>query len=645
MDPAVLERLRHVPQEEYARRALKIVDKDGEITPLDCAKRPGQKRLAEAVQRQIEQDRPVRIILVKSRQFGGSTWIQGELMKRATTTPRRKILTVAQKLETAESLFAMGLTMWENLPENMRPAMGGFVNPTRGSKIMNLGEKIGGRFAWPNSRMAIDTAEELGGGRGITYTDLHLTECAHWRDVRKALALLPAVPKRPGTSIFLESTANGLNWFHTRYKGAMDGLSEFEPVFVGWWEDPDCVRPFMSAEARAEFVASIGDTGGKVGVVAEAEPFLVEEFDCTPEQLYFRRTAIYDECEGEVENFNQEYPATWDEAFIGSGNQVFSVPFTQRAIRTAEWWSKQPPEKGGPQRGLFVGKDPTTRVLSDGTVQVPTRVEWVPLADLTERVEWWPGHFWTPKMATWTRWVLPERTPEEWREAHERGEVNLGEMEAGMARALAQHVVTCDPAKDTVDSAPAKREKSAFSAVEVIDHRTGDQVAEWEGREDHDLIARHIFLAHLFFGRAWTSVERTGGWGQKILGDLRRRYYCTRIYQEKVLDDRKQREKMTDGWDTTRKSKPLMVASMQAMLREQTHGIRSTRLAGQLPTYVKDPDKPGVGNYEPSPGSHADCLMAYMQGQEIRLLKPVIKSSSGPDDGNRPNSMTRGFSY
>lgn len=638
MDPAVLERLRDVPLADYARAALKIVDKDGEEIPLDFTRRPGQVRLNDAIESQKRQGIPVRIILVKSRQFGGSTLIQAEMMKRACTTPRRKILTVAQKLETAESLFAMGTTMWQHLPAGMQPTMGGFINPTRGSKILHLGEKTGGVFGWPNSRMMIDTAEELGGGRGLTYTDLHLTEVAHWRDARKALALLPAVPKRPGTSIFLESTANGLNWFHTRYKAAMDGLSEFMPVFVAWWEDPDCVRPFLTKESREQFVASIGDTNQKMGHIMEAEPFLIEEFGCTPEQLYFRRTAIVDECEGEVENFNQEYPATWDEAFIGSGDQVFSVPFTQRAIRHAEHWAAKAPEDGGPQRGLFVGDDPMTRVLSDGTVDVPTKVRWVPEADLNERTEWWPGRFWSPKDPLWTRWVNPEKTPEEWRKAHEAGEVSVEDMEEGMARALlgpGQYVVACDPAKDTVDSSPSRRAKSAFSAIEAIDHRTGEQVAEFRARIDHDILAEHLFLAGLFLNEAWVSVEKTGGWGTKLLGLLRKKFYYRRIYATKVLDDRKGRETNEDGWDTTRKTKPSMIAGMQAMLREQTHGIKSPVLASELVTYVKDEK----GNFDPSPGAFDDLLMDYMQAQEVRRLKPLRPAP--PTDGKRANSMVR----
>jgi hypothetical protein len=158
MDPAVLERLRDVPQDEFARAALKIVPKGGDkVVPLECRGRPGQEKLNEAIERQKAEGLPVRVVLVKSRQFGGSTWIIGELLKRATTTGRRKILLCAHRLDTAESLFTMGLTMWENLPDGMQPPMGGFNNPTRGSKIMHLGEKTGGIVSAGRTRRSAST--------------------------------------------------------------------------------------------------------------------------------------------------------------------------------------------------------------------------------------------------------------------------------------------------------------------------------------------------------------------------------------------------------------------------------------------------------------------------------------------------------
>lgn len=639
-DPALLEKLRDVPTAVLAPQLLKIVNKDGDVVPLDPRGRPGQQKFAALVQQMEEADQPVRIILVKSRQWGGSTWIQGELQKRAITRPRRNILVVAQDMDTSGYLFGMGQLMHEHLPDALRPPIATFNNPARGTKVVVYGEKVGPTIQGLNSRIQIDTAAEVAGGRGRRYSDLHLSECAHWPDSLKALSLLPAVPKRPGTSIFLESTANGLNWFHSRFKEAMQGNGSFEALFVGWWEDPDCYRPFPTVEARAEFVASIGDV--KASPYAEEEPWLVEEFGCTPEQLHFRRTAVVDECEGKVELFKQEYPATWTEAFIGSGRQVFSVVFTQRALREAEWWQTQPPELGGPQRGLFVGEQVEERRLLDGTIRVPRAAKWVPEPELAGRVEWWPGQFWDPKDPLWTLWLPAERSPEEWRRAYESGDVTLEQMESGMARALlgpGQYVLAGDPADDIENNSPSERNEHAFNALIGIDHRTGAQVAEFQARLDHDLVARHAFLCGLFLNEAWLSIERTGGYGTAMLNLLHKSFYYRRMYTEKALDTKKQQETTRHGWSTDRGSKPQMEATAQAMLREESHGIRSPGLALELTTYVKD--EKNHRKHEPSPGSFSDRLMAWMQAQEIRRLKPLRPWL--PDDAAPMTSITRRF--
>ena len=149
-------------------------------------------------------------------QFGGSTWIQGYMMKKAITRRNRKILDVAHNMDTGLSLFTMGRGMYDRLPEEIKPDLVGKATPTRGRGVLHFGIAGAGKGSGLNSIIQIDTAQEVAAGRGQTFTDLHLSECAHWQDSQKALGLMPAVPKRPGTSIFLESTANGLNWFHQR---------------------------------------------------------------------------------------------------------------------------------------------------------------------------------------------------------------------------------------------------------------------------------------------------------------------------------------------------------------------------------------------------------------------------------------------
>jgi hypothetical protein len=169
---------------------------------------------------------------------------------------------------------------------------------------------------------------------------------------------------------------------------------------------------------------------------------------------------------------------------------------------------------------------------------------------------------------------------------------------------------------------------------------TGEQVAEWRGRIDHDLVAKRALLAGLFLNRAIVSIELTGGYGGVIMDRLQRRYYYTNLFTQKVLSDKKQREVSRLGWDTNRSTKPRMEGTAQALLREGSHGIKSTTLAGELMTYIKDPKNPV--KHEPMAGSFSDLLLAWMQAQEIRRIKP--SRPAPPSGGHRPNSSVRRLS-
>jgi hypothetical protein len=212
-------------------------------------------------------------------------------------------------------------------------------------------------------------------------------------------------------------------------------------------------------------------------------------------------------------------------------------------------------------------------------------------------------------------------------------------MEAGMARALrgpGQYILGGDAAGDTFNGVAAQMDEHAWNTLVGIDHHTGEQVAQFRARIDHDLMARHAFLAGTYLGHAWVSIERTGGYGNIMLDLLQRRYYYTRLYTEKVLDDKKQREVSRLGWDTNRRTKPQMEGTAQALLREGTHGIKSPQLAGEFVTYVRDEKNPS--KHEPGPGAFSDLLMAWCQAQEIRRMKPLRPA---PPSGPRPNTMVR----
>jgi hypothetical protein len=244
----------------------------------------------------------------------------------------------------------------------------------------------------------------------------------------------------------------------------------------------------------------------------------------------------------------------------------------------------------------------------------------------------------------WTLWLPRERPADEWRQMQVRGEIDLDAMERGMERATrgpGQYILAGDAAGDTYNDVASQMAETAFNTLVGIDHITGEQVAEWRGRVDHDLVACQAFLAGLYLNEALLSIEVQGGYGEVIVDRLVRRFYYRRVYSRKVLSDKKQRETNEYGWLTNRGTKPRMEGTAQALLREGTHGIRSTALAAEFATYVKDEKRPE--KHEPEAGAFSDLLLAWMQAQELRRIRRP--KPPPPKDGHRPNSSVRRLRY
>jgi hypothetical protein len=612
----------------YAERCLKVVNKRMDLVPLVA--RRGQRKFYDAIESQRAAGLPVRIITLKCRRTGMSTAAQGVTVQNTTLKANRKGLTVAHDVDTSAELFDIGNTMYVNLPKDpeIRPPLAGRRNSAK-EKYLKFGNRAGVAHATGdqglNSTLTIDTAKQADAGRGKTITDLHCTEVAFWPDPKKALSLMSAVADEPDTYIIIESTANGANFFKARWDRAVRGEGSFIPVFIGWLEDEDCTKEFPTREQREAFINTIGS-----GPWGKDEPRLVETFGATPEQLYWRRNAIVDRCEGKLELFKQEYPTTPEEAFIGSGKHVFSMEFISRALDRTAAIDKQPPARvglAGPQQGLLLPAGVRTRQLTTGTIEVPTGAIWTP----AEVTGFGPDH------AFWTIWQQPWRGADD---VQKRWATGVGGItEADVAKAMerqneppGQYIVTMDPAGGDENTAG----EQAWHALEVIDHRTGEQVAEYASRADIDLVAEQALLVALMFNEAWVSIEATGGWGLAPLRKLWKDYGYRFVYQRKALDGAKEKTQDRLGWSTDRRTKPLMEDTMRAMLREGTHGIRSKLLALELTTYVKLTD----GSHGPDAEAFSDRLMAYMQGQQLRQeipLRPEIGASGSH------SSLTRSF--
>jgi hypothetical protein len=578
----------------YAEHCLKVVDEDGEIVPLKP--RPAQTKVYAALERQRKANLPQRVIVLKSRKVGISTASTGAIVQDTTQEPNCRSLIVAQDHTTAGELFDIADLMYVELPDDpeIKPGLSRRATSRGGAKELHFGEAArdeqlrGNRGI--NSRLSIDTAREVAAGRGKTIRKLLCTEVGFWPDERKTLSLMNAVPERPGTLIIFESTANGHNFFKRRWDTAMRGQGGFIPVFIGWTEDENCQRPFVDPDERLLFIESIG-----TGPWGEDEPRLVEQYDCTPEQLNWRRHTIEDKTEGKLELFDQEYPSDAARAFVGSGKHVFSIVFVQQAIDRAEEIEQREPKDGGPQRGIIKETTTKQRQVKGDTIEIPTAAMWVP-----SEATGFPLSF-----DFWTRWEIPP--------------------EADVTPPPGQYIVSVDPAGGEENTSG----EEAFHGIQVIDHRTLEQVAELETRRlDPDELAKAALLAALLFNDATITVETTGGYGMPVVRKLWDVYGWRRIYKRKAVE--RSGDKTTDrlGFDTNRSTKPMMIAGLTELLREGTHGIRSKRLALQLTTYILD----NKGRARPDDEAFADLLTAYMQGQEVARqtrLRPD-GSSQGP---------------
>jgi hypothetical protein len=98
----------------------------------------------------------------------------------------------------------------------------------------------------------------------------------------------------------------------------------------------------------------------------------------TLEQLNWRRATINGpECQGRLELFHQEHPATPEQAFIGSGHPVFS--------RDPGVAGDQGGGGGaGARHGRAARRGWQEKRTRAGTILVPQRAVWVPEADVNE---------------------------------------------------------------------------------------------------------------------------------------------------------------------------------------------------------------------------------------------------------------------
>ncbi|MCP4990970.1 MAG: hypothetical protein GY928_34465 [Colwellia sp.] len=272
----------------FAKQALYIKGKeDGKIQPFIFNK--AQTYLHNRIEAQLIKKGRARIIILKGRQQGCSTYAAARGYHKSTRNKGVAVFILSHEYQTTTKLFAMVDRFQQNVPEALRPHTSTYNN-----------KQI--KFDELDSEYTTGTAGNEDVGRGGTLQYFHGSEVGFWENTDGIeTGIMQSIADVDGTEIILESTANGMgNMFHRKCMAAMRGEGDYELVFIPW---------FWQTEYRRYVPENF--------ILTDEEALLQEGFALEDEQIFWRRKKI--EELGTDWKFRQEYPMTVKDAFVTSG--------------------------------------------------------------------------------------------------------------------------------------------------------------------------------------------------------------------------------------------------------------------------------------------------------------------------------------
>lgn len=301
----------------------------------------------------------------------------------------------------------------------------------------------------------------------------------------------------------------------------------------------------------------------------EYEAQLKKKFKLTDGQIAWRRRSIRDECDGDENIFKQEYPSTPDEAFLVSGRGVF-------APSTLAWH-----EAHSPKEILWRGNIAFNFIEHRGAVRQKAH------ADEDAR-------------GALTIYAKPDRKNE-------------------MHYALGADVA------EGIDVSSDKYSKGDRSSVHILCQETGQQVAKYVDWISPDHFANVIFYMGRMYNNAYCGIE-SNNHGLVTLTCLRDLDYPLNLIHHSIVYGESYEdgtEKL--GWLTNRRTKPLLIDTLSAGLRDkEIWGLDSDTIA-ELRTYTKD----GRGRMGGEQGCYDDQVIslgiAYMMLTTMREIKGTSK--------------------
>ncbi len=284
--------------------------------PVPFVLNRAQRKVLAALEEQRRAGKPMRVIVLKSRQWGCSTLICHYMMwLQLQHGDNLHSLVCAHTKSAATVLRGNYSNLVRNYPEDL-----GKVKLKRFEGLDSV------RILTPgNSHVTVCSARNPDSARGADYAMAHLSEVSYWPSTPACMpgmivsAVVAAIMPEPGTLVVMESTANSPgDFFHTEWQNAVAGRSDMTPVFAGWHDvDYNCM-PLPAGSER------------KLWSRFDAYEQGLWKRGLTLEQIYWYHLMAR-KMSGDRGRMMREYPTTVDEAFSSLEHGVFCDEWLERA--------------------------------------------------------------------------------------------------------------------------------------------------------------------------------------------------------------------------------------------------------------------------------------------------------------------------
>ena len=526
---------------------------------------------------------PIRLILLKARQWGGSTttqlymaWLQF-LHKKGLNS-----LIIAHQGTASDEIKDMFDTMIKAYPIELLHKMGETYNENE-PKMVGVG-KSGSTSRVPqrNCKIKIGTAERPDGCRGGAYSLVHLSEVGIWKKtegkspediVRSACS---GILLRPLTMIVMESTANGTgNFFHTEYKAAADPKtpSQFDALFISWFQIEQYSLPFKSSGDLRSFARWLYANRENDNVMSTREEpgrylWWLWQKGATLEAINW----YVQERSGKNDHgvMASEFPSDDVEAFVHSGSMVFDKYQVEAFLPAC-----RPPRFVG---DVYADADEGKQALANlrfsedrqGMLWVWAKPEIDDEVDVTDRYLTVVDVGGRSAKADWSVIVVFDR---------------LNMIEGGRPAVVAQWYGHCDIDRLAWKAAQvAAWYDDSLLVIESNTLETHDRERQIEGGDQSQYILNQI-------------------------SDIYPRLYARRQSEDEI----RQGIPRKYGFHTNVATKPMIISTLVKVIREHLYTETDRRCLDEYLVYERKPN----GSYGAIIGNHDDLLMTRAIGLHI----------------------------